>query len=245
MRQRCRIHQYRAGFLQRDRTRMQSRSGGQDVIDDDITYVWVDRHPVGDHERASDVLTAFLTTEARLREGLMSLAQEDLRAAPGDVLCEHGGDTLRLIIPAIEFAGGVQGDRYQHRPGEVAAKDIIGERRVGEVVRQERTAFVFDAMDDPTGGTAGAESADRPGEGGLEIEAVRAGPVTFEDAFEWVTAGQAARIGNAGELFGSGGREVQACAIIHRFLRDRAVPREDQVEEPAVELSQPAHRVRL
>jgi hypothetical protein len=60
---------------------------------------------------------------------------------------------------------------------------------VGEIIGQERTPFVFDAMDDPPGGAAGAEGADRPGKGWLEIEAVRAGPVAFEDAFEGVPAG--------------------------------------------------------
>ena len=108
---------------------------------------------------------------------------------------------------------------------------------MGEIIGQERTTFVFDAVDDSPGGAAGAEGADRPGEGGLEIKAMRAGPVAFEDTFEGVPAGQAARVMDAGELLGPGGGEVEASVIVHRLLRDRAVPREDQVEEPAVEVS--------
>ena len=64
-----------------------------------------------------------------------------------------------------------------------------------------------------------------------------AGPVAFEDAFEGMPAGQAARVMDAGELLGPGGGEVEARPVIHRLLRDRAVPGEDEVEEPAVEVS--------
>ena len=115
---------------------------------------------------------------------------------------------------------------------------------VGKVVGQEWASLIFDTMDDPAGRPAGAEGADRPGEGRLEVEAMGAGSVAFEDAFEGVTAGQAPRVVDAGKLVGPGGREVQASVIVHRLLRDRAVPGEGQVEEPTVELSQPTHRVR-
>ena len=45
---------------------MQRRPGSQDIIDDDIASVRVDSVPVGDDERARDVLTAFLPAEAGL-----------------------------------------------------------------------------------------------------------------------------------------------------------------------------------
>jgi hypothetical protein len=45
---------------------MQGRPGGKDIIDDDIAGVRVDSVPVGDDERARDVLTAFLPAESRL-----------------------------------------------------------------------------------------------------------------------------------------------------------------------------------
>jgi hypothetical protein len=90
----------------------------------------------------------------------------------------------------------------------VPAEDFVREGCVGKIVGQEGATFVFNAMDNPPGGAAGAEGTDRPGEGGLEVEAMRAGPVTFEDAFEGVPAGQAARVMDAGKLIGPGGGEV-------------------------------------
>ena len=80
-------------------------------------------------------------------------------------------------------------DRDQYRPREVAAEDFVREGRVSKVVGQEGAAFIFDAVNDPPGGAAGAEGTDRPGEGRLEVEAVRAGPVAFEEPFEGVPAG--------------------------------------------------------
>jgi hypothetical protein len=94
-----------------------------------------------------------------------------------------------LIVSAIKLAGVVERDWDQHRPREVATEDFVREGRVGKVVGQEGAAFIFDAVNDPPGGAARAEGADRPGEGGLEVKAVRAGPVAFEDAFEGVPAG--------------------------------------------------------
>ena len=129
----------------------------------------------------------------------MLFTQEELGPAPGDMLGEDSGDSFRLIIPAVEPAGGVERDRDQYRPGKMAAEDVIRKGRVGEVVGQERAMFVLDTMDDMPGGPAGTEGADRSGEGRLEVEAVRAGPVAFEDAFEGVAAGQAAGVMDAGE----------------------------------------------
>jgi hypothetical protein len=88
----------------------------------------------------------------------------------------------------------------------VTSEDVVCEGRVGEVVGQEWATFVFYAVDDPPGGAAGAEGTDRPGEGGLEVEAMGASPVAFEDAFEGVPAGQAAGVGDPGELVGPSGR---------------------------------------
>ena len=205
---------------------MQRRSGGEDIIDDDIAGRWVDGQAVGDNERAGDILAALLSAQSRLREGLMLFAEEEIGPAPRDMFRQDLGDTLRLIISAIKLPGGVQGDWHEYRPSQVASEDVVREGGVGEVIGQERAPFILDAMDDPAGGPAGAEGADRPGEGGLEVEAMRAGSVAFEDAFEGVTAGQAPRIMDTGELVGPGGREVQASPVVHRLLRDRAVPGE-------------------
>ena len=38
----------------------------------------------------------------------------------------------------------------------MAAEDFVFDGGRGEVVREERAAFVFDAVDDPAGGSAGA-----------------------------------------------------------------------------------------
>jgi hypothetical protein len=168
---------------------MQRRPGGQDIIDNDIAGVRVDRHPGGDDKGARDILAALLAAESRLGDGLMLFAEEELSPAPGDMFGEDPGDSVRLIISAIKLPGGVQGNRHEHRASQVPAEDFVREGRVGEVVGQERAPFIFDAMDDPPGGAAGAEGTDRPGEGRLEIEAVRAGPVAFEDPLEGVPTG--------------------------------------------------------
>ena len=223
---------------------MQRRASGEDIVDDDIAGIRIDGYPVGDDERAGDVLAALLSPESRLREGLMLFSEEELGPAPGDMFGEDSGNAFRLIIAAIKLPGGVQGDWHEYRPSQVAAEDFVREGRVGKVVGQERTPFILDTVNDPPGGAASPEGTDRPSEGRLEVEAMRASPVAFEDAFEGVTAGQASRVVDAGELVGPGGREVQASPVVHRLLRDRAVPGEGQVEEPTVELSQPAHRVR-
>jgi hypothetical protein len=138
----------------------------------------------------------------------MLFAEEELSPAPRDMFGEDSGNSFRLIISAIKLPGGVQGDWYEYRPSQVAAEDFVREGCVGKVVGQERAPFVFNAMDNPPGGAASPEGTDRPGEGGLEIEAVRAGPVAFEDSFEGVPAGQAPRVMDAGELVGPGGGEM-------------------------------------
>ena len=86
---------------------MQGRAGGEDIVDDDIAHVRVDGHPVGDDEGAGDILAALLSAEPRLGEGLMLLAEEELRATAGDVFCQEDRDAFRLIITAVELAGGV------------------------------------------------------------------------------------------------------------------------------------------
>ena len=125
----------------------------------------------------------------------------------------------------------------------MAAEDFVFDGRRGKVVGQERAPFVFDAVDHPAGGSAGAEGADRPAERRSEVEAVRAGPVAFEDAFEGVSAGQAPRVADPRQQGDAGGRQVQAGIVVHRLLRHRAVPGEDQVEEPPVkDVEPPSHR---
>ena len=90
----------------------------------------------------------------------------------------------------------------------MSAEDFVFDGGRGKVVGQERTPLVFDAVDYPAGGSAGAEGADRPAERRSEVEAVRAGPVAFEDAFEGVSAGQAARVADPREQGDAGGRQV-------------------------------------
>ena len=68
----------------------------------------------------------------------------------------------------------------------MASEDVVRKGGVGKVVGQEWASFILDAMDDPAGRPAGAEGTDRPGEGRLEVEAVGAGSVAFEDAFDVV-----------------------------------------------------------
>ena len=138
----------------------------------------------------------------------MLFAEEELSPAPGDMFGEDRGNSFRLIVSAIKLSGRVEGNRHEHRPGQVAAEDFVGEGCMREVIGQERAPFVFNAVDDPAGGASGAEGADCPGEGGLEVEAMGAGPVAFKDALEGVPAGQAPRVVDAEELVGPGGGEV-------------------------------------
>jgi hypothetical protein len=63
---------------------MQSRAGGEDVIDDDITDRGIDGLPVSDDERPGDILPALLSAEPGLREGLVLLAEERFGPTPGD-----------------------------------------------------------------------------------------------------------------------------------------------------------------
>jgi len=114
------------------------------------------------------------------------------------------------------------------------AEDFVFDGRRGKVVGQERAPFVFDAVDHPAGGSAGAEGADRSAERRPEVETVRTGPVAFEDAFEGMAAGQAAWVADPWEPGDPGGRQVQAGVVVHRLLRHRAVPGEDQVEDAAI-----------
>ena len=104
---------------------MQRRSGGEDIIDDDIAGRWVDGQAVGDNERAGDILAALLSAQSRLREGLMLFAEEELSPAPRDMFGEDSGNSFRLIISAIKLPGGVQGDWYEYRPSQVAAEDFV------------------------------------------------------------------------------------------------------------------------
>jgi hypothetical protein len=87
----------------------------------------------------------------------------------------------------------------------MAPEDFVFDGGRGEIVGQERAALILDAVDDPAGGTAGAEGADRPAERGPKVEAVRAGPLSLEDAFEGMSAGQAARVADAREQGDAGG----------------------------------------
>ena len=86
---------------------MQSRAGGEDIVDDDIAGRWIDRHSFGDDEGAGDILTALLTAEPGLGDGLMLFTQEELSPAPGDMFRQDRGDAFRLIIAAIKLAGCV------------------------------------------------------------------------------------------------------------------------------------------
>ena len=223
---------------------MQRRAGGKDVVDDDIARGGVDGSSGGEDERPGYVLAALLSTEPGLRDGLVLLAKQRLSPAAGDEGGEPLGDAFGLIIPAVTPAGGVQGDGNQDGASQMAPEDLIFDGGGGEVIGQERAAFVFDAVDDSPSGSAGAEGADRPAERRPEVEAVRAGPVSFEDAFEGMAAGQATRIADPGEQGDAAEGEMSEGLIIHRLLRGRAVPGEDEVKEPPVEVSQPPHRVR-
>ena len=112
VRQRRGVHMRRAGFFQRDRARMQGGAGGEDVVDDDVADRRIDGHALGDHEGAGDILAPLLPAEARLGEGLVLLAEEELRATAGDVRGEERRDAFRLVIAAVEPAGGVQRDGH-------------------------------------------------------------------------------------------------------------------------------------
>ena len=84
---------------------MQRRPSSQHIIDDDIAGVRVDSVPVGDNERAGDILAALLPAEAGLGDGLMLFTEEEFRPAPGDMFGEDSGDAFRLIISAIKLPG--------------------------------------------------------------------------------------------------------------------------------------------
>ena len=158
---------------------MQSRAGGEDVVDDDIADRGIDGLPVGHDESPGDILPALLPAEPGLREGLVLLAEERFRPTPGDEGGEPPGDAFGLIVAAVTSPGVMQGDRDQDGPGQMPAEDFIFHGRVSKVVGEERAALILDAVDDPTGGPTGAEGADRPAERRPEVEAVRAGPVAF------------------------------------------------------------------
>ena len=158
---------------------MQSRTGGEDVVDDDIARGGVDGLTVGEDERPRDILPALLPAEPGLRDGLVLLAKQRFGPTSGDEGGEPLSDPFGLIIPAVTSPGVMQRDRDQDGPGQMAAEDLVFHGRRGQVVGQERAALILNAVDDPPGGAAGAEGADRPAESGPEVEAVGAGPVTL------------------------------------------------------------------
>ena len=86
---------------------MQCRASGENVIDDDIACVWIDRHFLGDSERTGDILASLLPAEAGLGNGLMLFAEEEFRPAAGDMFRQDLGDAFRLIIAAIKLPGRV------------------------------------------------------------------------------------------------------------------------------------------
>ena len=89
---------------------MQSRAGGEDVVDDDIARGGVDGLAVGEHEGPGDILPALLPPESGLRDGLMLFAEKRVRAAAGDEGGEPPGDSFGLIIATVASAGGMQRD---------------------------------------------------------------------------------------------------------------------------------------
>ena len=115
---------------------MQCRASGENIVDDDIACVWIDLHFLGDSERTGDILASLLPAEAGLGNRLMLFAEEEFRPAAGDMFRQDAGDPFRLVIAAVEPAGGMQRDRHEYRAGEVAAEDVVRERRMGEVVGQ-------------------------------------------------------------------------------------------------------------
>ena len=92
---------------------MQSRAGGEDIVDDDITPRRVDGLPVGEDERPGDILPALLPAEPGLRDGLVLLTKQRLGLTSRDEGGELPGDPLGLVIPAVPPAGGVQRDGYE------------------------------------------------------------------------------------------------------------------------------------
>ena len=188
---------------------MQSRPGGEDVVDDDIAPGRDDGFAVGEDEGPGHILPALLPAEPGLRDGLVLLTKQRLRLTPSHERGEPPGDPFGLIIPAVPPSGGMQWDGDEDRAGQMAPEDLVFDGGRGKVVGQERATFVFDAVDDPAGGSAGAEGADRPAERRPEVEAVRTGPVAFEDTFEGMPAGLAARIADPREQ-GDARREIGA-----------------------------------
>ena len=102
----------------------------------------------------------------------------------------------------------MEGNRDEVGAGEVSAKEWILGRYGHKVIGQEGAAGVFNFVDDLSDVTAGTEGADCTTEGGVEIQAMGAGAIAFEDAIEWVAAGVAARVVDAFELAGSGVGQV-------------------------------------
>ena len=86
---------------------MQSRAGGEDVVDDDITPRRVDGLSVGEDERSGDILPALLPAEPGLRDGLVLFAEKCLGTTPWDKGGELPGDPLGLVIPAVPPSGRV------------------------------------------------------------------------------------------------------------------------------------------
>ena len=86
---------------------MQSRAGGEDIVDDDITDGGVDGLSVGEDESSGDILPALLPAEPGLRDGLMLFAEKCLGTAPSDEGGEAPGDSFGLIVAAIPPSGGV------------------------------------------------------------------------------------------------------------------------------------------
>jgi hypothetical protein len=185
---------------------MQSRAGGEDVIDDDIARGGVDGPSFSDDERPGDIHPAFLSAEPGLRDGLVLLTKKRFGPTSGDQGGEPLSDPFGLVIPAVPPAGGVQRHSHQDRTGQMAPEDFVFHGGRGEVIGEERAAFVFDPVDDPPGGSAGAEGADRPAERRPEIEAVRAGPLALEDTFEGMPARQAPRVADPWEQGDARGR---------------------------------------
>jgi hypothetical protein len=86
---------------------MQSRAGGEDIVDDDVAFGGVDGPSSGDYEGVGDVLPAILPAEPGLGEGLVLLAEQRLGLATGDEVGEPRGDPFGLIIPAVTSPGGM------------------------------------------------------------------------------------------------------------------------------------------
>ena len=239
MSERRRIHAPGPGLAEDEGARMESRAGGQDIVDDDIAGRRIDRPVRSEVIGAGGIAPTFLPSEPGLGDGLVRFAQEIDHPAAGNLGGEDGSDAFRLIIPPVTSPGGMQGHRDQHRPGEVTSEDLVRQCDGRKIISQEGAVLILDAMDDAPGRPPGAEGADRPAEGGSEVEAVRAGPVTFQDTFEGVTAREAAGVADPGEQVGPGRGQVRLAAFVHGFHRHRAVPGKDQVEQTAVQVIEP------